>query len=459
MSSNGGIGAADGTTTNVPVLPLGALQRSLMERLMTTPATATTAHGARGVCVLRTQYRMHPDISAFPNRQFYGSHLEDGTVWPAGERATDEGESMAARVAAAAPLLDAAPADVAQTIATLTAGARSPATFHSPRRPGHPLYLRLTSDFGRALDARCLARFVFLDVRGREVQSATGSVANNEEAAVAVALLLGVRGFVAAAKTQLLQQQRAARDSALAAAGSTSPALRFSQSQQHVAGAGSASQALTPSRGATLNADGTSPRPHHHDPDYQAPLAVASFPATLAEAVVILTPYQAQKKAIRARMPHALRGEGEGRTCTVDAFQGQEAPAIIFSFVRSAGPNSGGSGGGGGAGGRAAGADGAAVNAANVRGGPSPSSPLPPARGIGFAADSNRLNVALTRARDLCIVLGDAAHLERQGGAVGALVRHARDSNSLVSADRVTSALRDASARGGAIDIESLLLM
>jgi superfamily I DNA and/or RNA helicase len=30
--------------------------------------------------MLDTQYRMHPDISAFPSKAFYGSKLKDGTM-------------------------------------------------------------------------------------------------------------------------------------------------------------------------------------------------------------------------------------------------------------------------------------------------------------------------------------------------------------------------------------------
>lgn len=35
--------------------------------------------------MLDTQYRMHPEISAFPNKTFYDSQLMDGTVSPEGD--------------------------------------------------------------------------------------------------------------------------------------------------------------------------------------------------------------------------------------------------------------------------------------------------------------------------------------------------------------------------------------
>lgn len=46
-----------------------AFERSLFERL---------EHGGHPVHLLDTQYRMHPAISAFPRRYFYGKHLKDG---------------------------------------------------------------------------------------------------------------------------------------------------------------------------------------------------------------------------------------------------------------------------------------------------------------------------------------------------------------------------------------------
>lgn len=45
-------------------------ERSLFERLET---------GGHPVHLLDTQYRMHPSISAFPRKHFYGSLLKDGT--------------------------------------------------------------------------------------------------------------------------------------------------------------------------------------------------------------------------------------------------------------------------------------------------------------------------------------------------------------------------------------------
>lgn len=58
---------------------------------------------------------------------------------------------------------------------------------------------------------------------------------------------------------------------------------------------------------------------------------------------------------------------------TVDSFQGSEASVVIVSLVRS---NGGGGRGGGGA-------------------------------SIGFLGDGRRLNVAITRAKDLLIIVGD----------------------------------------------------
>ncbi|CAD7923492.1 unnamed protein product [Amoebophrya sp. A120] len=54
--------------------------RSLQERMQAL-AEQGPCFGSRRpeVCFLETQYRMHPEISAFPNLQYYGGRLQDGT--------------------------------------------------------------------------------------------------------------------------------------------------------------------------------------------------------------------------------------------------------------------------------------------------------------------------------------------------------------------------------------------
>ena len=81
---------------------------------------------------------------------------------------------------------------------------------------------------------------------------------------------------------------------------------------------------------------------------------------------------------------------------SVDSFQGSEADVVVLSAVR-----------------------------ANERG------------AAGFTSDARRLNVALTRARQLCVVLGNASTLSRSGGDLGALVEEARRRGALVGEGEV----------------------
>jgi superfamily I DNA and/or RNA helicase len=84
----------------------------------------------------------------------------------------------------------------------------------------------------------------------------------------------------------------------------------------------------------------------------------------------VLSPYSAQIKWFNT---HKLNPKAEAKT--IDSFQGREKEVIIFSAVRAS----------------RSGSD----KAPNKR------------RTIGFVGDGRRLNVALSRAREVCIVVGD----------------------------------------------------
>jgi superfamily I DNA and/or RNA helicase len=84
------------------------------------------------------------------------------------------------------------------------------------------------------------------------------------------------------------------------------------------------------------------------------------------EATAIITPYAAQSKRLRVKAPRGLE------VGTVDGFQGREKEAVIVSLVRS-----------------------------NPKG------------EVGFLSDTRRMNVAMTRARRLLVVIGDSATIAR----------------------------------------------
>ncbi|KAG8460173.1 hypothetical protein KFE25_014318, partial [Diacronema lutheri] len=92
------------------------------------------------------------------------------------------------------------------------------------------------------------------------------------------------------------------------------------------------------------------------------------------EHIGVVSPYNGQVKRIRALLRDELGAEAVARldVHSVDGFQGREKEVILLSCVRA------GRGGG---------------------------------RGIGFLKDARRLNVALTRAKSLLIVLGSARTL------------------------------------------------
>merc|ERR1719272_1969068 len=82
-----------------------------------------------------------------------------------------------------------------------------------------------------------------------------------------------------------------------------------------------------------------------------------------AKDIGIISPYGAQVTEIRGWLPQNVKAVSQ--VSTVDAFQGSEREVMLLSLVR-----------------------------ANKRG------------DVGFVADWRRLNVALTRAKVLCIVIG-----------------------------------------------------
>lgn len=83
--------------------------------------------------------------------------------------------------------------------------------------------------------------------------------------------------------------------------------------------------------------------------------------------ILIIAPYNAQVFEIRARLPNARVG-------TVDKFQGQEAPIVVYSLATSSHADA--------------------------------------PRGMEFLYSANRLNVATSRARCLCIIVANPAVFE-----------------------------------------------
>ena len=81
-----------------------------------------------------------------------------------------------------------------------------------------------------------------------------------------------------------------------------------------------------------------------------------------SEHILIVAPYNAQITALKRVLPGMKIG-------TVDKFQGQEAPVVIVSMAASSGDES--------------------------------------PRGIDFLFDKNRLNVAISRAQSLAVVVGN----------------------------------------------------
>ena len=82
---------------------------------------------------------------------------------------------------------------------------------------------------------------------------------------------------------------------------------------------------------------------------------------------MIVAPYNAQVQRIQERLP-------EANVRTVDKFQGQEAPVVIYSMASS--------------------------------------DPTEAPRGMDFLYNLNRLNVATSRARCVCVLVGSPSLFE-----------------------------------------------
>jgi hypothetical protein len=151
---------------------------------------------------------------------------------------------------------------------------------------------------------------------------------------------------------------------------------------------------------------------HEHHPDVTG---------SGCESVGVVSPYNGQVKHIRVMLKSKLGADAVSSldVHSVDGFQGREKEVIIFSCVR-AGPG-----------------------------------------GLGFLKDTRRLNVAITRAKSLLVVLGARAHaaarpdMARHGrGRVGAGLsgRGARANRSLVQARVDTAVQAGRGRRSGRCD-------
>jgi hypothetical protein len=121
---------------------------------------------------------------------------------------------------------------------------------------------------------------------------------------------------------------------------------------------------------------------------------------------VVITPYRAQAQLIELWLREALGAEAiRDRIGTVDAFQGQERDVVMYSFTRS---NPGGR--------------------------------------VGFLSELRRLNVAITRARDQLILVGDSKTLTNAADEgfrrlAGELFRYAAQHGDVIAARQLRERL------------------
>ena len=116
--------------------------------------------------------------------------------------------------------------------------------------------------------------------------------------------------------------------------------------------------------------------------------------ATRSCSIGIITPYKAQVNYINDALHSKGRQNSRCVSATVDSFQGQERDVIIFSCVRT--------------------------------------------KNRGFLTDARRLNVAITRARKMLVIIGNATFLDKHcGGPWSAMIKSYTDRNlmSYIPAD------------------------
>jgi superfamily I DNA and/or RNA helicase len=172
-----------------------------------------------------------------------------------------------------------------------------------------------------------------------------------------------------------------------------------------VSGPNGALRTFSPVRFVDLRVGGESPAGKSYVNDTEVTVITRLLSALLPRldnhSISIITPYKAQvnklKRALREdRHLSALqyarkRQDGEVEVNSVDGFQGREKDVIIFSAVRSNPRHQGD----------------VMQESADASG--------RSAYSIGFVADERRLNVAITRAKRLLILVGNAGTLSADG--------------------------------------------
>ena len=245
--------------------------------------------------MLRTQYRMHPAIRAFPSLHFYDNKLKDG-------------ENVKKAAGAPAGSSEGPPGFLFVNSGSSRSGGGSSSSGGGGGEAGQPSRL---------------APYAFLSLRDshQSYRSADSkSLRNEAEAKFVVRLLLGLVQNADHWQIELTVASETSRMLGAAISENDGSRARSPEPQQ-------------PSRAAT-------------PPVTSASSASSSFPYAdpfggLSGRCVVLTPYKEQKKTIEQELTSVF---GEMRTwehaievASVDSFQGKEKDIVIYSCVRSGG--------------------------------------------------------------------------------------------------------------------------